>query len=192
MNYDREQLLANLTEWDARMSAFSLPAWKDLPDIELYMDQVITFLTQLLGPYLHDKPMTASTINNYVRTGVMPPPKKKRYARLHLAFLVMICTLRQSMSIADIASILPLSSSTQEFKIFYENYVQKYDEATRLFVTHLRPQIASPQEGTRSEMSWLVASSALQCALSKMLTEHLLSIQNSMPEDGETLPSVSL
>ncbi len=185
MRDGQDTLSASLRGWDTRISAFRLPDWKELPDIELYMDQVITFLSQQLGPYLHDKPITASVINNYVRTGVIPAPKKKRYARLHLAFLAAVFTLRQSMSIADISKIIPASTPAEKFELFYTQYVKQQRETTQLFVTHLRPLIAPPAGGGTSEMNRLIASSALVGSLSRILTEHLLTEYDSMQTAGE-------
>ena len=94
-----------LSEWLDKLERFDLPDWDSLPQLDLYMDQVILLLTQYLSPlerYGEEKAITASIINNYVRMKVMPPPVKKRYSRVHLAYLIIICTLKQSLSISCI------------------------------------------------------------------------------------------
>ena len=76
MPYDKELIAHKLIRWEHYLNNYKLPAWKELPDIGLYMDQVIA----LLGQYLDfipmedskDKPVTPTTINNYVRLKVMP------------------------------------------------------------------------------------------------------------------------
>lgn len=105
----RQQLKA----WEGRMLSFSLPAWEALPELELYMDQVILLLSRYLsfplsGESGEDKVITASIVNNYVRMKVMPPPVKKKYGRVHLAYLLVFCTLKQSLSIASIQRLLPM------------------------------------------------------------------------------------
>ena len=79
----------------------TLPRWQELPDLELYMDQVLSLVTRYLGgcPGLGKKGLTASMVNNYVKLGAMPPPVKKRYGRLHLAYLIAICILKTSLPI---------------------------------------------------------------------------------------------
>ena len=82
-----------LSEWLDKLERFDLPDWDSLPQLDLYMDQVILLLTQYLSPlerYGEEKAITASIINNYVRMKVMPPPVKKRYSRVHLAYLIII------------------------------------------------------------------------------------------------------
>ena len=79
-----------LSEWLDKLERFDLPDWDSLPQLDLYMDQVILLLTRYLSPlerYGEEKAITASIINNYVRMKVMPPPVKKRYSRVHLAYL---------------------------------------------------------------------------------------------------------
>ena len=81
---------ARLAEWMDSRSRANLPDWDSLPQLELYMDQVIILLTEYLSPLCRsgeEKAVTASIINNYVRMHVMPPPRKKKYGRIHLAYL---------------------------------------------------------------------------------------------------------
>ena len=93
MPYDKELIAHKLIRWEHYLNNYKLPAWKELPDIGLYMDQVIA----LLGQYLDfipmedskDKPVTPTTINNYVRLKVMPAPEKRKYYRVHIAFQVV-------------------------------------------------------------------------------------------------------
>ena len=65
---------------------------EDIPNIDLYMDQVISLISQYLSVFPHDpheQVITASTINNYVRLKLMPAPYKKRYTKIHLAYILM-------------------------------------------------------------------------------------------------------
>ena len=97
-------------EWIESLSQFDLPDWDGLPQLDLYMDQVIILLTRylsLMNRGTDEKPITASIINNYVRLRVMPPPVKKKYSRRHIAYLVVICTLKGSLSISSIQRLLP-------------------------------------------------------------------------------------
>ena len=82
-----------------RMADYRLPRWEELPDLELYMDQVLSLVERYLGDYpgFEERRLTASMVNNYVKMGVMPPPVKKRYSRVHLAYLLMICLLKAAL-----------------------------------------------------------------------------------------------
>ncbi|MBR3837259.1 MAG: DUF1836 domain-containing protein [Clostridia bacterium] len=82
------------------------PSWADFPDIELYMDQVISVLEKHLSPYFEEKCITSTMINNYVKQKLIPPPQNKRYTRGQLARLFMICILKSFMQLSDIAALL--------------------------------------------------------------------------------------
>ena len=66
---------------------------EDLPNIELYMDQVTTFMEEQLASskrYPEDKILTKTMINNYAKNNLLPSPEKKRYSREHLLLLIFI------------------------------------------------------------------------------------------------------
>ena len=67
----------------------ALPQWELLPDIGLYMDQVITLMDRTFSPALPKGEMTKSMVNNYVKVGMIPRPVGKKYDREHLAMLLM-------------------------------------------------------------------------------------------------------
>lgn len=84
----------------------------DIPDIELYMDQVTTFIDSKLGYHkrtLKDKILTKTMINNYTKSKILLPSKNKRYNRQHMIQLILIYYLKQVLSINDInALFVPL------------------------------------------------------------------------------------
>lgn len=88
--------------------ALSLPQWALLPDIGLYMDQVITLMERVFAPALGPGEITKSMVNNYVKVGLIKRPVGKKYDREHLAQLLMIGVLKQALSLEDIAKVLSL------------------------------------------------------------------------------------
>ena len=97
---------------------------RDIPDIDLYMDQVTTFMDTHLSStkrYPEDKVLTKTMINNYAKNNLLPPPQKKKYSQDHLLILTFIYYFKNIISIKDIETILnPLS----------EKYFQKDGEIT--------------------------------------------------------------
>ena len=89
MAFCSELVAGKLRRWERYLHNFRLPEWKDIPDFGLYMNQLIDLLKKYLDylpPELKEEQfITAATINNYVRTKVMPEPVKKRYYREHIA-----------------------------------------------------------------------------------------------------------
>ena len=84
----------------------SLPDWETLPDIGLYMDQVITLMERTFGGALPKGEITKSMVNNYVKVELIPRPVGKKYDREHLAMLLMIGVLKQALSMESIAQVL--------------------------------------------------------------------------------------
>ena len=98
MQYDKDLVAHKLRRWDRFITDYHLPEWETIPDFGLYMDQVIVLLEQYLsfipspaGTKEHF--VTSSTINNYVRLKIMPAPVKRKYFRVHIAYLIMILTV---------------------------------------------------------------------------------------------------
>lgn len=103
-----------------------LPYWEDLPDIDLYMDQVIVLMEKYLSWYIEydseNKIITPSMINNYVKLGIMPAPIKKKYSKTHIAHLIIICILKSVIPISEIKSLIErriASSSIEELLNYF-------------------------------------------------------------------------
>lgn len=97
--------------------------WDGLPEFDLYMDQVVSFMEKYLEPFKvtgDEKTITPSMINNYTKDGLVPRPNRKRYSRRHLASLAIVCMLKPVLPITDIKQILSsFNSSEDEFKEIY-------------------------------------------------------------------------
>ena len=115
-----------MQEWAEIMTTHTLPAWDELPDLELYMDQVVSLVSNYLshlGRMLgEEKPITPAMINNYVKMGLMRAPVKKRYTRAHLASLIMICILKRSLNMSAIQKLIPGDMSDDEIRERYEAF----------------------------------------------------------------------
>lgn len=89
--------------------AAHLPRWEELPDFELYLDQVLSLLDKYLSPFVPcEDPhiVTSSMINNYVKLKILPPPVKKKYQRSHLAHLIAIGVLKQTLPLPVVHKLL--------------------------------------------------------------------------------------
>ena len=170
-----------LAQWAQQLTRYDLPDWDRLPQLDLYMDQVVILLTQYLQPMTHgeDKAVTASIINNYVRMKIMPPPVKKRYSRVHLAYLIIICLLKQSLSISCIQRLLPADPAEATVRDLYEDFVRQFRDAAAAFARHVPASgefLLPVSEGN------LAAAAAIFSTLAKDLTEFLLQSREAAPE----------
>lgn len=199
MSYDKELVAGKLRRWDRYLNRYRLPAWEEIPDIGLYMEQVITLLRRYLDylpPELKDEEaITAAAVNNYVRNRVMPGPVKKRYYRIHLAYLIMICTLKQGISLSLVQRLLPAELTEEQLRPIYSEYVERHSLTARYFTQEVRAACATilEHEGEAQAMLQtdriedLIASAAVIGGFSRLLAEKLLLLQGHTVEDGGSL-----
>ncbi len=106
MTIDTKDLLNSILESLARID-YVKP--QDLPNIDLYMDQVTTFMDQQMAiskRHEEDKILTKTMINNYAKNNLLPPPVKKKYSKEHVLMLIFIYYFKSILSISDIQEIL--------------------------------------------------------------------------------------
>lgn len=180
-----------LAQWAEGMSRFSLPDWDTLPQLELYMDQVILLLKQYLA-FLHqggeEPAITASAVNNYVRLKVVPPPVKKKYGRVHLASLLIICMLKQSLSIASIQRMFPKNHSEEAVRALYNSFTAQCRRVTDDLVR------LAGDDSAFLDTAHPAAAAAILTSLSKSLAEYLLlseplPARKSLPPSGKHPPA---
>ena len=131
----------------------------DIPDIELYMDQVTTFMDSRLknaarNPEV-DKILTKTMINNYAKNDLLPPPVRKKYSREHMLLLIFIYYFKGILSISDIQTVLKpitdrffagneglkletiynevFSLKREEVEVMKQDVVRKYHKAQETF-----------------------------------------------------------
>ena len=106
-------------------SIFSYPKWEDIPNIDLYLDQVLLYVNQVCAPISPDKEkgLTASMVNNYVKHGYLTKPDKKKYQRKQIARLIAITTLKSVFSIQEIAQTLNSLQTQASSDQLYDAFV---------------------------------------------------------------------
>ena len=106
MSTDNEAMIRHILDW---VSGIGYIKPEDIPNIDLYMDQVTTFMEGQLAHskrYQDDKILTKTMINNYAKNNLLPSPVKKRYSREHLLVLIFIYYFKNILSINDIQTLL--------------------------------------------------------------------------------------
>lgn len=106
MNNDTDALVSKILEQLTNMTPIQ-PG--EIPNIDLYMDQVTSFMDEHLQSsrrYEKDKILTKTMINNYAKNKLLPPPEKKRYSKEHMMILIFIYYMKGILSLEDIRAIL--------------------------------------------------------------------------------------
>ena len=197
MHFDKDLVAGKLRRWEKYLEDFNLPSWQDIPDIGLYMEQVIILLREYLDylpPELKDEQIiTAATINNYVRTKIMPEPVKKRYYRQHIAYLVMICTMKQILPIAVISRIIPMNISEEEVRDIYDRYSDRHKKTIKYFLKQIR-LVAGPIldhtdniEESATDTADLITMCTIYAGFSKLMAEKLLLLDGKDLSNGGSI-----
>ena len=197
MNFDKDLVAGKLRRWEKYLEDYKLPSWNDIPNIGLYMEQVIILLKEYLDylpPELKDEQIiTAATINNYVRTKIMPEPVKKKYYRVHIAYLVMICTMKQILPIAVISHIIPMDIPEDDVEDIYNRYKDRHSFAIQYFLKQIR-LVAGPIldhkdiiEESATDTADLITMCTIFAGFSKLLAEKLLLLDGKDLKTGGSI-----
>ena len=106
MSVEKDTMIRDILK---RVSGIGYIKPEDIPNIDLYMDQVTTFMEEQLAHskrYEDDKILTKTMINNYAKNNLLPSPEKKRYTKEHILVLVFIYYFKNILSISDIQTLL--------------------------------------------------------------------------------------
>ena len=108
--------------WLELASRVELPHWDDLPNFDLYMDQVVALMTEYTGP-LGLEAVTPAMINNYVKNKVIVAPAKKKYQVMQIADILLLTLLKQSFSIQEIRSGIDRVTASEYPKQAYDRFI---------------------------------------------------------------------
>ncbi len=192
MRYDKDNFSSYYHEVSSMLRRFQLPKWEDFPDLELYMDQMIVLINRYLaiGDGGEEKVVTASMINNYVKMRIMPPPVKKKYGKAHLAYLVVICSLKDALGISAIQKMFPPDLEGEMLRIRYNSFVVNQLKAYQ-FVADNTDSVAIPllqeQERISDRIYDLVMQVGVCASITKTLAERFISQQENDAPDANKI-----
>lgn len=127
------QTLPSKQEYVQFIRTLHLPRYHELPDIDLYMDQLLTYIESQLRPLVtaQEKLLTSSMVNNYVKQRIIATPQAKRYTREHLAQLLVICFMKRTFSMSDIATLLTAQEAMYPMNHSYDFFCTAIEESLR-------------------------------------------------------------
>ncbi len=126
------QISQELSNFTTALSSYTTEGWNQFPSIDLYMDQVVTYLERLLMLFDTDasgKVITSSMVNNYVKEGYLKRPVNKKYDRIQLVTLYIMSMLKPIIPIPLIAGSLSNLKDEHKYQAFFEKLSKLQDEA---------------------------------------------------------------
>ena len=163
------------------MLAFHCPRWSELPDLDLYMDQVVTFLEQSLSVFSEgEKPITATMINNYVKQHFIPKPEKKRYHREHIACLMVYALFKQVLPLTDIQKgvYLQLELCDHDFQKAYDRFCEQIELSLAYVADAAQGKAVEQTTFAEMPLTILGTSMAALSLASKILAQKVLALNN--------------
>ena len=168
--YIKRRLQSYLLE----LSNYNVPNVNALPITDYYMEQVINYLEDSLKPFeLDDKLITSSMVNNYVKGNIIPAPVNKKYSKVHLTYLLEICSLKNVLTLNEIMDIINYST----YKDVFEYYKSIQDELINNISGSVKKSISKvKKENEDIELKKLAMELALKANIYKTVSEKIISL----------------
>lgn len=120
-------------------------AWENMPDIPLYMDQLISYMPRQLLDFESGETLTSAMVNNYIKANLMPRAKEKRYERIHIVMLTAICMLKHVLSAKELGRLLDLYDTIGAPDDFYGRLTGALDKERKQILSSLSPEMSQEQ-----------------------------------------------
>ena len=173
--------MEELLDLKQRMEQERPAKWDELPDISLYMDQIISYMPRQLIHFDDRDTLTSAMVNNYIKDGIVPRAEGKRYGPSHLAYLTAVCALKKVLSVRDISNLIHSGEDLgMDAEAMYGYFLRKLDGALADTAEKLVP------EAGRDQLAKLALTLALHSYTYQLACVRILDIlQPSESEDKE-------
>ena len=161
--------MEELQDLRRRMEEERPTRWEELPDIALYMDQLISYMPRQLIRFDQSTPLTPAMVNNYIKDGLVPRAEGKRYSPEHLGYLTAVVALKQILSVRDIGTLLSAGRETgKSSPELYGYFCRALDRALTDTAQAIDPE-AQEQDLARMALDFALRSYANQLACARIL-----------------------
>lgn len=159
---------------------FHCPRFNELPSVSLYKDQVIVYIEGVLKDINFNAKeilLTPTMLNNYVKQKVVSPPKDKRYSEKHLAYLIVVCILKQAYSLTEICELIRIQIETCPIEHAYDYFCTELEKSLKaVFTTR---DFAEPYSDIKPTYEGEIVKSAV------MSFSHKIFIQKYLMDKGK-------
>jgi len=187
-----ENEIKDFQKWLEEVDHFSLPKFKELPNVDLYMEQVLKYINDVLRVFSSDeqKILTSFMVNNYVKARMIEEPKKKKYSKEQIGYLMAITLMKSTISMSDMSLLLEMDKnvtldkgrlyafycdlessivheSTKKTKSAVDNLVKKYK-------TEKEKNNAEADDNLRNSLGFLALRLAIRAQSNKILSDQII------------------
>lgn len=173
-----DHLKEKLTGWTGEIRDNHSPQWANLPELDLYMDQVIVLMEKYLDVFERgedDKLVTPSMVNNYVKMGLISPPENKKYSRNHIARLMVVCILKQILPISNITELINSQVEEMPMDALFDLFGKEQDKALVGVADYVDEHMES-LEGDEQSLSLLALKLTVAANANKLAAERIIEL----------------
>lgn len=169
-----------MKDWIKKIEEIKLPRWDELPDLALYLDQVLEYVNEKICDVFikhsetKDKILTSSMINNYVKNNMMPAPIKKKYHKDHIAFIITITILKQVANLSDVSDGIKHLTTVLGKVAAYDAFITFLENALKASVLELEQKENNNPISQPVEIDLLPLKTATIAFASIMMSQYLL------------------
>ncbi|MGN0968699.1 MAG: DUF1836 domain-containing protein [Oscillospiraceae bacterium] len=171
--------MEELRELKERMKEERPAPWEAMPDIALYMDQLISYMPRQLIRFEESENLTSAMVNNYIKDGLLPRAEGKRYGQTHLAYLTAICALKQVLSVKEMKTLISSGTAGREPERLYSHFCGELDRALNETAEGL------DAETEQEDLARLALGLALRSYANKLACERILSLLQDREENTD-------
>ncbi len=188
-----EKEIADLKKYLETVASFSLPKYKELPGVELYMEQVLKYINGTLDSLTLDQEnmLTSFMVNNYVKAKMIDLPVKKKYSKDQIGYLMAICLMKSTISMADMSLLLELDScvsvdkgrlyafwASMESSILNETAkktISRIENFTKNNASEKGKKGKNNEEDVRASLGLIALRLAIQSQANKLISDSIIA-----------------
>lgn len=158
----------NIEKMKELSDRIKFPSFDAFPDIELYMDQVVDFLSRSRTSLRDDDRISSAMVNNYIKAEILPRARGKKYSKEHLAYLAVIMRIKQVLSVKDTGALIKINKLGKTDEEFYDGF--------RSIMESRAEQMSEDILKSDEKLTDVAMSLAVQSYLCKIACEYIIDI----------------
>ncbi len=192
-----EKELIELKKYLETVASFTLPQYKELPGVELYMEQVLKYINGTLDSLTIDQKnmLTSFMVNNYVKAKMIDLPVKKKYSKEQIGYLLAICLMKSTISMADMSLLLELDScvsvdkgrlyafwASMETSILQDTAKKTLDRVgnfTKAYSSGKGKKSNASEQDARASLGLIALRLAIQAQANKLISDSIIAALRS-------------
>lgn len=166
-----------LKRYEAYLKSFKFPKITEMPIVDLYMDQVIEYTKSFFKIIdLGDQKelITPSMINNYVKSGIIPAPKGKKYSRRHIAYIIVVFYFKQILTLDEVKALIDHQIKQNDERGAYRYFCESLESEFSNCCNHHYNEIINDASATYENFSLKYSARGIA---NKIYAQHIIYLQ---------------